>query len=418
MISNIPCDIQNYILSFVIGDDNIEPIPTSNNIINKNYTSIKYLTNDVLFLRLTSKEWNRLINNYIKHYYKNTINYYHNGINFASERGHVSALEWFHIKGYKFKHKLSTIIIASENGHTNVLEWFKNNDNNNNESDFKNYDITAAIESASENGHVNVLEWFKRNEYDFEYYGMITCLSLASKNGHINVLEWFINTDNKYIFKYNEIIVESAVENGRVNVLEWVKSNNYTFKYNKYNISLISVASQNGHVNVLEWWKNSGYEFNYDVLAISLASEKGLIHVLEWWKNSGYEFNHDENAVEWACLYGHVNVLEWFHNSGYTFKYRWDNVLSFSVVGKNGIGGGHVHVLEWFKTHIFHRNNLPPLNAVIIRNIAWATNSRMELDMIEWLTYNYPYLIETLDAMRVDEAQHIIEDMFDQHVIM
>ena len=283
MISKLPCDIQNYILSFLIGNDNI----TKTHIMDQNYTSVKYLTHDVLFLLLTSKEWNRLINNYIKHFYKNYIIYYRTGIIYASEKGNIS-----------------------------------------------------------------VLEWFKKKS-------------------------------NVYNVRYNNLIIETACEYGRINVLEWVKANNYTYKYNLS--SAIVLASKSGHVNVLEWWENSGYHFSCT-----------------------------ESAIEMACLFGHLDVIEWFNSSRYIFKYRWENVLIYSVIGMHGLGGGHVHILEWFKTHIFHNNYLPPLTATIIRNIAWATNVNIELNMIEWLTFNYPEIIETLQAIRNEEDN--IEMMDNLHI--
>ena len=82
MISNLCDDINNHILSFLIGPSDVQKYKDLNYIDINNMTKIKYLTNDTYFLRLTSKKWNILINKYIKHYYKNTILYFYNKINY------------------------------------------------------------------------------------------------------------------------------------------------------------------------------------------------------------------------------------------------------------------------------------------------------------------------------------------------
>ena len=109
-------------------------------------------------LRLTSKCWKNIIDNYIAHNYKNSVVRFVDKIVYASSNGHVNVLKWFKNSKYDFEYGEDSINDSSKEGHINVLEWW-----NNSGYDF-NYDEDA-IDGASLNGHINVLDWWKNTDY-------------------------------------------------------------------------------------------------------------------------------------------------------------------------------------------------------------------------------------------------------------
>ena len=172
------CDDTNkLILSFLIEE--------------KKPTEYTYITNDIIFLDLTSKNWNQLIKKY-----KNN-------------------------KSVKFVNKIE---YASENGHANVLEWLQNIG-----YEFKVYN--NAVNYASENGHVNVLEWWKNSGYELKYDER--AINIASKYGCVEVLEWFdkLCENSDYEFKYDEDAINNASRLEQIHVLDWWKNSGYEFKH-------------------------------------------------------------------------------------------------------------------------------------------------------------------------------------------
>ena len=201
MLHKFGDDINNLILSFLIKEykkeDNeytytgFEMFMSSNDI---NFPSLE-LTNDITFLRLTSKYLNNLIDKYIDN----------------DKRSHTNK-----------------VVYASTHGHVNVLEWCAQNDTLYG-GEFSS--CKWAINNASDNGHVNVLEWFKNSKYEFKYTE--DAVNCASENGHVNVLEWFKNLckNNKYEFKYTKDAINSASQCEQIHVLEWWKNSGYEFEY-------------------------------------------------------------------------------------------------------------------------------------------------------------------------------------------
>ena len=153
-------DITNLILSFMIQlnikDDKYIDNEFSSYMGSDDELVLK-LTNDIFFLRLTSKYWKNIIDNYIEHNYKNSVVRFVDKIVYASSNGHVNILEWFKNNKYEieFEYSQDSINEASKEGHINVLEWWKN-------SGYEfNYDEDA-IHGASLNGHINVLDWWEK----------------------------------------------------------------------------------------------------------------------------------------------------------------------------------------------------------------------------------------------------------------
>ena len=64
--------------------------------------------------------------NVLQNFHRNGKNIFvRDGLNYASENGHVAILDWFKDSGLEFKYSNYAIDYASRNGHVAVLDWFK-----------------------------------------------------------------------------------------------------------------------------------------------------------------------------------------------------------------------------------------------------------------------------------------------------
>ena len=97
-----------------------------------------------------------------------------NGIDCASERGHINILEWHKNSKLELKYTERAIDLASQYGRIHILEWYKNSG-----LEFKY--TTDAIDSASQNGHIHILEWYLNSGLEFKY--TTEAIDSASQNG-------------------------------------------------------------------------------------------------------------------------------------------------------------------------------------------------------------------------------------------
>ena len=180
-------DCDNYLINYLPLTDIINLL-----IIN---TSLKKLVSETKiyaeYLQLKKIDKNKILDycyekgliNILKNYYWNGKNIIiPDGIDYASENGHIAVLEWFKSSGLEFRYSNYAISWASEKGNIVVLDWFK-------ESGFEFKHSQNAIDLASLHGHISVLEWFKKSGLEFKYSD--SAIDFASKNGHIAVLDWF-----------------------------------------------------------------------------------------------------------------------------------------------------------------------------------------------------------------------------------
>ncbi|BCS82736.1 putative ankyrin repeat protein [Cotonvirus japonicus] len=334
-----------------------------------------------------------------------------NSMDWASEHGHTSVLNWWlnYFKNHKYNNTLDikkiysyeSLDLASKNNHIEVLDWWLNS------KLVCKYD--KALQYASKNKNLLVLDWWKNSGLYLNIHSNI--LDNASRNNHEDVLIWWLNYYKENPNQYNEINSHfpllHASGNGFTNILNIWKNSGLKL-YNPYDVMDCSKD-----VKTLEWWKRSGLQLNYShtaidcystveklqwwfdsglvlkytTYAINYASTTGEIPILEWWKKSGLDLLYDSDSIYYACINGHINVLEWWKNSGLTMKYT-KNILY--VVSNHG----HLDMLIWWKNSgldlklktQFSDNSINVIENAIKKN---------RLDIVQWwkssgLPYYHP----------------------------
>jgi hypothetical protein len=372
-------DIHKQIISFIMPEDSY---------------GVLYLTNDIFLLSLTSKYWNKIINDYIDEYKKiHTIEEtkFINMTAEASKYGYINVLEWFKNSKRFFQYTYYALECCSEYGHTHILNWWLT------QSGFEIKFEKNCILLAVTNGHINVLEWWVNN-YPRAFHAIITAQDIVLsciQEGHLDVLEWMKNNTSGFgiYFNFDMSLSHKASFHGHVHILEWLNNNNYRFK-NSMDACII-LASRGGSTNVLEWLKNlcentidtsflyeglnrRKYEFICNTHAIKDAGSNGYINVLEWWKNSGYKLKYNEDMIDAVSSKGYIDILEWWKNlcknSDYKFKYTKEAINKASLYGR-------IYVLEWWKNsgyelryQMFNFKDLPA------KSVEWWKNSGLEYD--------------------------------------
>lgn len=165
---------------------------------------------------------------------------------------------------------------ASEKGHLSVLNWWK-------ESGFELKYTNESMDGASAKGRVEVLEWWKNSGLELKYSGH--SINKAAEYGHIEVLEWW--KESGLSLRYDESALDWASANGQLEVLEWWKQSDFEIEYSNM---AMDWASGSGHVAVLDWWRQSGFKLMYTSDAMLFADENDRVDVKEWWERSGLNY--------------------------------------------------------------------------------------------------------------------------------
>ncbi|KAI8799661.1 hypothetical protein BJ742DRAFT_129037 [Cladochytrium replicatum] len=249
-------------------------------------------------------------------------------MNYASSRGHVSALD-LHLIRYAdarpapITYNWSSARRSCMSRVDSVLDHHAHE-----------Y-TTVAMDSASENGHVAVLEWWRNSGLELRWT-VHRSLGVSSSYGRVDVLEWWLKSG---LQRHSwGIVFETAIRHGRIEVLEWWKCKELTFETP---ISL-DVPSARGHLKVLEWCRACGMELCWTERAMDEASKAKHIDVLEWWRTCGLELKYSVDAMDGPSTAGYVNVLEWWRYSGLPLKYSGN---AMDGASRNS----DVKVLDWWK---------------------------------------------------------------------